>query len=766
MSTTLRLRGYADRPSARAGETLSFHVGLETGGQYESALVRFLNGDVNPQGPGRQIEEVPSELDALRHGASVRTQAGGFVRIPDPGDVLAMSRGFTLRVFVWATRPASSRQGLVSRWDESEESGWALTLVDGALTLELGGPQGTTTIRTDKPLFAETWYAVVATYDAATDRVTIAQHPVINRTNSRFGHVVPYAGDSAAVGVHAGGLGVPRVPVIMAGLTERSGEPWVVAPYSGKLEAPTLWARELTDAEVADALTGADVAPDERQAAWALGRDGGAGPGLGDRVVDECGGSHGDCVNQPDRAVTGWTWSGREDKFVHAPDEYGAIWFHPDSLDDCRWPESFTFTVPPDLPSGCYGVRLTEHGAPTGEAEQTFYVPFFVTSTPQNQASPVLLLVPTFSYLAYANSQTGQYASEGQLANGTITVLEDFDFALNEGVEQYGLSLYDQHVDGRGVGYASWRRPLVQMQPSYQHEFGSVWQFQADLHLVSWLHSQDIAFDVATDHDVAREGMALLSRYQVLLTGTHPEYYTESLIDAWEDFLAAGGRGMYLGGNGMYWVSSQHAEKPYVMEVRRGEGGDQAWRARPGELHHSTTGEKGGLWRFRNRAPQKVWGTGYTSHTMAISTYYAPLPDSRDPRVAWIMAGVEQDERIGDFGLVFGGAAGLEVDRYDLAQGTPPHTLLLAASTGHDASAVLVPEELMFAHSAGNGEESPLVRGDITYFTTPQGGAMFATSSMAWCASLHHNGGDNNVSRMTANVVRRFADSQPLDEVL
>jgi N,N-dimethylformamidase len=79
---------------------------------------------------------------------------------------------------------------------------------------------------------------------------------------------------------------------------------------------------------------------------------------------------------------------------------------------------------------------------------------------------------------------------------------------------------------------------------------------------------------------------------------------------------------------------------------------------------------------------------------------------------------------------------------------------------------MLVPEELMFAHPAGNGEESPLVRGDIAYFTPPHGGAMFASSSMSWCASLHHNGGDNHVSRMTTNVLRRFADPTPLEEVL
>ncbi len=43
---------------------------------------------------------------------------------------------------------------------------------------------------------------------------------------------------------------------------------------------------------------------------------------------------------------------------------------------------------------------------------------------------------------------------------------------------------------------------------------------------------------------------------------------------------------------------------------------------------------------------------------------------------------------------------------------------------------------------------------------------MFATSSMAWIASLLARGGQNHVSQLTANVVRRFADPVPIVEVL
>jgi N,N-dimethylformamidase len=46
-------------------------------------------------------------------------------------------------------------------------------------------------------------------------------------------------------------------------------------------------------------------------------------------------------------------------------------------------------------------------------------------------------------------------------------------------------------------------------------------------------------------------------------------------------------------------------------------------------------------------------------------------------------------------------------------------------------------------------------------FSNARGGAVFATGSIAWCGALAHNGADNNVARVTANVLRRFLDPAP-----
>ena len=52
----------------------------------------------------------------------------------------------------------------------------------------------------------------------------------------------------------------------------------------------------------------------------------------------------------------------------------------------------------------------------------------------------------------------------------------------------------------------------------------------------------------------------------------------------------------------------------------------------------------------------------------------------------------------------------------------------------------------------------------MVYFEYPQGGAVFSASSIAWCGALSHNQYENTVSRITDNVLRRFATAGPLSE--
>ena len=197
------------------------------------------------------------------------------------------------------------------------------------------------------------------------------------------------------------------------------------------------------------------------------------------------------------------------------------------------------------------------------------------------------------------------------------------------------------------------------------------WQFPADLSIIYWLETMGYDYDVITDEDLHQEGLACLEPYNVVINATHAEYYSERMMDATEDYLASGGRLMYLSGNGYYWVVSFRDGDMDVMEVRRLDMGTRAWNAEPGEHYMVSNGERGGLWRGRGRAPQKLLGTGFTSEGMDESKPYRKMPDADDPAASWIFDGVDGDI-IGDEGLGIGGAAGIEFDRYDLALGTPP----------------------------------------------------------------------------------------------
>jgi N,N-dimethylformamidase len=129
--------------------------------------------------------------------------------------------------------------------------------------------------------------------------------------------------------------------------------------------------------------------------------------------------------------------------------------------------------------------------------------------------------------------------------------------------------------------------------------------------------------------------------------------------------------------------------------------------------------------------------------------------------VSWIFAGVE-GEIFGDFGLAGGGAAGMEIDRYDLALGTPPHARILASSEPLTDNYPLVQEEIYFMTPGLGGTQHPWVRADLVYFTTPGNGAVFSTGSIAWGSALPCGNFQNSVSRLTKNVIDAFLTPGPL----
>lgn len=730
----LPLTGYCDPLSAAPGEVIAFKVGSARPGRYDARLVRVVCGDPNPAGPGLIEHPVPASF-AGSHPARVQPVHPGSYGVIAPTPALAPRGSFTVLATIWPTTPDRPGQGLVTMWDQCSGSGFALSL-DGAqgVTASLGaGAAGSCRVHAGEPLRSRTWYHVWMSYDAAAGRLSVGQapaHPRSTRDRPRLASCPAPAGHAPSGGSLC--------------LAAAGGDP-VGGHFNGKLERPAVLGRAL-DAAAVTAVADGGAAP-EPIAVWDFARDIGS-----QRIVDTGPNAlHGRLVNLPARAMTGAGWTGREMCWRHAPAEYGAIHFHDDDVGDCGWETDFTFRIPADLPSGVYAARLRQD-----DVEDM--IPFFVRPPAGSPTAPICVLFPTFTYIAYGNYARPTVDSGYR---ERVAAWGASPWTPNDHPD-YGLSTYNTHTDGSGIGYATRLRPLLNMRSAYLQfvdaKGSGMRHFPADTHLIAWLHAKGFAYDVVTDEDLEREGSALLAPYRVVLATTHPEYHTETTLTALHDYAhRSGGKLMYLGGNGFYWRIATSPELPGAIELRRAEGGIRTWAAEPGEYYHAFDGAYGGLWRRNGRPPQALCGVGFTAQGPFTASHYRRSA-AAGPAADWVFDGVE-GPIIGDFGLSAGGAAGYELDRADPQLGTPEDATVLATSEGHAADYALVPEE-MLTHIAtvSGGSIRDQIRADMVHFDTPSGGAVFAVGSITFCGSLPHNGFDNNVSRIVENVLRRFRD--------
>jgi N,N-dimethylformamidase len=452
-------------------------------------------------------------------------------------------------------------------------------------------------------------------------------------------------------------------------------------------------------------------------------------------------------VNSPLRRATGHNWSGRALDWRVSPAEYQATWYHDDDLADAGWPPAFSWHVPPLTRSGMYAARVTADN-------HEDVIPFCVRPAADGRISPLAVLIPTFTYTVYSNFYHPARAATAGAAGTQDEIASAF---LGEHRE-LGMSLYCKHRDGSGIAHVSSRRPMIDQRPWHRivTRGNAGREVSGDLYLLDWLEHEGIGYDTITDGDLHAEGADLLRPYGGIVTGGHPEYVSEEMLDALGDYLDGGGNLAYLGGNGFYWVTTVADGAPYVLEVRRGRSGSRTWTGEPGEGYHST-GEPGGHWVDRGRAPQALVGVGFCAQGGGPGAGYDRTADSHDPRAAFIFDGIDPDEVIGGFGLKLGGAAADELDRADPALGTPPGTLVVATTRGkHDDTYQHAVEEVEEMSTREGGSQSEHVRADMTYLETPAGCSVFSVGSIAWSASLSHAGYDNNVAKVTGNVLREF----------
>jgi N,N-dimethylformamidase len=743
----LKITGYADRIYCRPGDTIKFMVNCELS-SYRADLVRIICGDSNPKGPGVKEQIIDSSFTREHPGRRQEIRSGSCVVVANCA-ALSGLRDFTIQAYIWPTTPMKGRQGIITKWSGSDKSGFAL-LVDehGHVALQIGDGTGRVHLySTGHALQRRRWYRVGATFDATHRRIRVFQQALLP---------VPDIEDEGSIeisGIDALPL-ANQAPAIFAAMP--GGEAGRLhGHFNGKIDSPRIASRALDDAECV-AIGGSELARfgAELLAAWDFSVD------MSSQTAFDRGPNHlhGLIVNFPARAMTGFNWTGEYMDWRQSPGQWGAIHFHDDDLYDCGWEVDFELAIPASMNSGIYAARLR-----AADAEEYIW---FTVGPPPGMEKKVALLLPTASYMAYANDHFGTDGTDNELLNNILTVLSPHDLFLNDHWE-YGGSLYDVHSDGSGVCYSSRLRPMVNMRPKRQNVlagFGHsrLWQFPADTHITDWLEAIGQDYDVITDEELHARGYGLLASYRVVLTGTHPEYYSSEMWEALSSYRDRGGRLMYLGANGFYWRVAYHREQPGIIELRRAESGVRAWPALPGEYYHGFDGRQGGLWARQGRSPHSLVGVGFAAQGFDISTYYIRLPDSLKREVQFIFEGVDPSERIGDFGLIAGGAAGLELDRADPELGTPLNCYCLARSEGHTDTYVLVPEEFLETSLGLGGHENAKVRADMVFFKTNNGGAVFSVGSISWAGSLSQDTYCNNVSRITQNVLRRFLDARAL----
>ncbi len=760
------LLGYADPLVVHPGDEVRVMVSSEFD-SYESRVVRLIHGDCSPESPGFKAEPVATSADGSHPGRIQETHIGSYVEVPNAPEV---SGGFTIAAWIWPTAPDSGPQTVLSHRSMGE--GYSLGLgiprgmptgpdVDSAgCTLPPEGEDDGLTLRVGRADFSlgawpleKRWYFVAGSWDAATGEARLLQRiyergpepSLVAETN--LGSLDRSWADPVPT--------EPDTPLLLAAGSRIGGtEAGAYHCFNGKIERPCLFNRALGTEELEALAGGADpLAMPGVAAVW----DFAATPASGVDIADVSGSGHdGIAVNYPMRGLTGHSWDATAFTREEVPEQYGAIHFHDDDFDDTRWEADFSFRVPDDARSGYYAAHLQATDAAGGEED---HIPFFVTPAPGAPRARAAYLAPTCSYLAYANERvlfSGGHDFSG-LTNIPI-VVDPYDSYLGAHTE-LGGSVYDVHTDGSGVCHSTTRRPILSMRATARHWVtGAPRGYAFDLYLVDWLEQQGVDYDVITDEDVHFEGLDCLSDYKVIMTGCHPEYWTGPMLDSLEEYLDGGGRLMYVGGNGFYWATVYDPERRHLVEVRRGFSGSRAWESHPGETQFASTGEQCGIWRHLGRSPNAIVGTGFAAQGWDANTPgYRRLPDSFDERAEFIFEGIGDDEIIGDFGLVMNGAAGDELDRVDHALGTPSHTLVLATSAGEHSAYYLVCHEDIFVMQANiDGTDNDNVRADMVFFETADDGAVFSVSSINWFSGLSHNNYDNNVSRITANVLNRF----------
>lgn len=425
-----------------------------------------------------------------------------------------------------------------------------------------------------------------------------------------------------------------------------------------------------------------------------------------------------------------WVTAGSEGEFrVHSTDAYKlSMWrygWEKELIEDLGWFDDHgpraTTQILPDGDFTQTGVNWNKIGfgsvwhqqriaAPARSGLYYFHVknargeffsfPWIVQ--PARPAAHIAVLTSNVTWNAY-NSYGGRsnYVNQRELlSTPTVCARTDLERYTRPGTwpfDEYGAPLsFDRPEPANFVPEAARITDSIEGRLACAYAPGE-WR------LLGWLEREGFPYDLYSETEL-HHGRVPLDRYQVLILNTHNEYVTKEMYFQIKDWVhQRGGRLMYLAGCG--FLCEFEFVDEFTIRCRQEERTDLRQESEACLL--GVAYSHGG---YRTGAPYRVIAQGH-----------------------WVFegTGLKQDDLFGLRSLngrTPGGASGLELDKIS------PHS----------------PSTIVHLAKGENPQGSGA---DMVTYETASGGAVFSVGSLNWTLALPV---DDGVSRITANVLRRF----------
>jgi hypothetical protein len=371
--------------------------------------------------------------------------------------------------------------------------------------------------------------------------------------------------------------------------------------------------------------------------------------------------------------------------------------------DGCGWEATSQLIVPTGWPSGLYAARLTS--TDSTNAQPTFIV--FVVKPKDTMRGNYLLLANTLTWNAY---------------------------------NEWGRR--SRYTDSGNIFWLSFMRPNPTASPLYP----DIHLLPAESWVLKWMQGEGHHVDIVTDHDF-HSGIPMLDQYAAIILNTHPEYWTQMMVDRLRQYLNAGGCLVYLGGNGIFERVQLDASGQRLI------------------FHGGSTTPNSDRFAqfFRNLNPpqpeRELLGVAFLfdNYDSTPAPYAVLLPDHRffkDTGVVFL-------SKIGERGRS-GGASGREMDS-SRGSDAPPGFIVNAAIFDYGGRTAsdrgFPPSNLqVLARGCNNRFLDPdtgILEGphaaEMTYYDTQAGGFVFSVGSMTFGGSLVE---DATLQKIVNNVLR------------